>query len=50
MAEEQLLKHAVKCDDEKDLKGNSIPMISVEDGQDLDFLPPPPKKLINKIA
>lgn len=38
MAEEQLLKHAITCDEEKDPSGNSVTMMSVEDGQDLESL------------
>jgi len=43
MAEEQLLKHAITCGEEKDPSRNSLPMMSTEDGQDLESLPPQKK-------
>ena len=47
MAEEKLSKHAITCDEEKYPSGNSLPMMSMEAGQDLESLPPHPKiKLI----
>ena len=50
MAEEQLLKHKITCDEEKDPSGNSVPMMSMEDGQDLESLPPSKKLKLIKLC
>ena len=49
MAEEQLLKNAITCGEEKDPSRNSLPMMSMEDGQDLESLPPQ-KKSVNLVS
>jgi hypothetical protein len=43
------LKYAITCDEEKDPSGNSEPMMSMEDGKDLESLPPPKKIKLTKL-